>query len=885
MKQNYKISIPVYKQILFYLGEYKDSEESFVVDNAITQQGIAQALVLRIEHVSKTVKRLIFDGYVSVSTCIIKGFPRKKKAYFLTAKGKEKLNSMLNKFNDQTLLIRNLSGDLLEARFFHLKKALDFNIKPLMIYKYSSISKKGIIDLKKIISEIEKIESNYELNEYYANWLLPLKKNLIISDDIPQVKNFFGRKGELNQINMWLGKKELYNFIIIQGMMGIGKTTLISKLIEDFKDYKHIFWHNIQKWDSVRSVLTNIIEFLKKMDKYHYNIYLNFNKPVDLGEILQDLKNKMNGLNALLIFDDFQKANEELRDFFAQLVEKFEKIDEVKFIILTRYDFPFYDQQKVLVRNSVAELELEGLDFENSMEILSRKHLPRSRYKEVYDITSGNPLLLEIFEPNGRIKRNIYKEIFSHFSKNERRVLEILSVYKTPVPFDALFIDKKIEPETIDNLVRKLIIKETSEGIYDSHEFIKDLFYKRLNSQTRCRYHERCAEFYLMEGKAIDFINAFYHYIESERYQKAVELGMNKKQKIINNGLSERFLSILEAFPEEPVPLPELVKIIMLKAELCFIISDWDKSLEYYHRVIEISSALNLEDIEAMALCKIGHILEEQNLLDDALEKFQNALEIARKLKDNKILAEAKRGLGRYHWRKCEYTAAQKYYREGLKALKNSDEFKLIGSINIDIGIVYIETGKNTRAINSFKRGLNDLEKTNYIFEIARAYNNLGTVYYSMNKFEESVEYFKKQLDIMIKMGDFKLIGYGLSNIGYCYGKLNQITEAEEHTKRAKKIYEKTKNENILFQILRTEGLIYQYYQKWNKAINSMYKSIAILEKLDVPLYLSQTLIDFGLMYKMKGDIAESKKYFKRAYSICLKNGLSIPEELKKELK
>ena len=131
---------------------------------------------------------------------------------------------------------------------------------------------------------------------------------------------------------------------------------------------------------------------------------------------------------------------------------------------------------------------------------------------------------------------------------------------------------------------------------------------------------------------------------------------------------------------------------------------------------------------------------------------------------------------------------------------------------------------KKNQAIKHLEKAIFYLKKIGNKFEIARAYNSLGTIFTYINKLEDAIECYKKQLNIADLIGDIRLIGYGLGNIGYCYAKLNQIAEAEEYIEKAKKIFKKTKNENILFTIYKTNGVIFHYHKKWDKAIDNLNK-------------------------------------------------------------
>jgi tetratricopeptide (TPR) repeat protein len=255
--------------------------------------------------------------------------------------------------------------------------------------------------------------------------------------------------------------------------------------------------------------------------------------------------------------------------------------------------------------------------------------------------------LLEIFEHNRKSKRYIYEEIFTQLTPEEQKVMEILSTGRTPVPYNAFFINNEIKPDTIDLLVQKFVIKENTDGNYNTHEFVKEFFYKRLPPVIKTEYHSHFAKFYRAHKTPKSYIEAIYHYIKSLQYQDSIDLAINLSSKITGNGLSEKFLDVLEELPEEEVPLPQWADILILKARLCFIVGDWDSSIQYYQRSIEIGTEVGKEDNVAKAYFEIGKIFEERNIIEEALKSFEKGWEISKRIKNKRLIRDSKRGVVR----------------------------------------------------------------------------------------------------------------------------------------------------------------------------------------------------------------------------------------------
>lgn len=78
----------------------------------------------------------------------------------------------------------------------------------------------------------------------------------LLENIIPIVTSFIGRRAELELIRSWKGP------IIIWGMPGIGKTTLVAKFIWDSGLENKTFWYNCKEIDTFQYFLSKLAAFL-----------------------------------------------------------------------------------------------------------------------------------------------------------------------------------------------------------------------------------------------------------------------------------------------------------------------------------------------------------------------------------------------------------------------------------------------------------------------------------------------------------------------------------------------------------------------------------------------------------------------------------------------
>jgi tetratricopeptide (TPR) repeat protein/DNA-binding PadR family transcriptional regulator len=855
-----KSFVSVEKRILLHLLNSQSTKHQYDVPIELTPNGIAEILGTNKTYIFTTIKKSLTKSYVKECVGWVKNKKKKQKYYILTDKGKVYSQKLKKDLSNQMVTIK-LTKDtqkLMKIKNIipYLNKENKFpDIDELDIYK--SISQDGIIDIEQIYNR---------------------KKIQFIdhSAEAPRVLHFFGRKKETAQLNGWLEDKERNNIIFIHGMAGIGKTTLVAKLIESYRDSKHLFWHNFHKLDTLRGMLFKIAEFLSKIGHDHLEMYIRTRTQLDYYEVSRILKKSLGVIDAIFVFDDFHKSNDDIRSFFVYIHKMLISSSNTKIMIIGRKIIPFYDFKDLLTKKIVTELLLEGLDFESSKKLLSGKGIDKKRFKELYGFTGGNPLFLEILESKGHLERYIHDEMFSKLNEDERKILGILSIYRYPVSEDLLLRNDDFNFEKLYSLTEKSFVKKDSYDRYFVHDIIKQFFYSRLPPIKQKSYHLIAALGYEERDEPKDIIEAINQYQEAGKNKKASQLTIDSSIAVLEGGYATEFLNALERFDEKKVDTKNWAKILIVKGKACSMVGEWEKALLNFTQSSDISTILGDNELKVQAFWESGHILEEQNQLDKANDFFKMGLKISELNEYLKGIGECLRGIGRIHWRKSQYKKAITSYKKCLKISEKANDLELLASTYIDLGNVYDEKNNVKKAIECYNSSLTILNKIRNFSETARAYGNLAIMHRHMEEFDKSIEYGTKQLELTENLQNLKLMGYGYADIGYCYAKINDLANAKDHAKKAENIASKIDNENIMYQVNKTNALISKKNKKWDKAVKLLEKNIVFVEKLNYLYGLSDTHYELGLTYEEMGDEKNANKHFNIA--LKLNNKLDLKQ-------
>ncbi|MEW6070836.1 MAG: ATP-binding protein, partial [Candidatus Thermoplasmatota archaeon] len=240
-----------------------------------------------------------------------------------------------------------------------------------------------------------------------------IEKTIDFSKEELRPKHFFGRKDELKTLSKWVNERK--KVLAISGELGIGKTALILKMLDDYEGRKHIFWYKCREWDTAKTIVSSLAAFLSKMNKKTLQQYVQSKESIELGEVSTILDTALQDVNALLIFDNSDRAKSDVVNLFSLIKELVTTKENTALVVIGRYIPKFYTASDIN-KKIVMELTVGGLDMESSRKILGPK-IDNSDFKIIYKFTEGNPSLLEQIsteiEHQKDIKKYLREKIFS----------------------------------------------------------------------------------------------------------------------------------------------------------------------------------------------------------------------------------------------------------------------------------------------------------------------------------------------------------------------------------------------------------------------------------------------------------------------------------------
>jgi ATP/maltotriose-dependent transcriptional regulator MalT/DNA-binding MarR family transcriptional regulator len=752
-----KPSLTIKEKILLHLLENSKYEGKFEVPYSLTQDGISEVVGVRRSYVSQTAKELSEKGLLADQLSHVKGEGRRRKAYFLTPSGKSEAKRLCQNIRDCEVILRNNEEER-TLKISELRR--EYRNKLSVIEVIEGISEEGVFD---------------------ANIKRPSKPSAKIDSPLvyPKPRYFFGRERELEIINDFLGS-ESFRILTVKGIAGIGKTTLMAKVVDSKKDKQNVFWYKFHSWSTTRNLLSHLFEFLILYQKDGLKHYIEEVRVIDIGDVCALLRTQLEDVNALFIFDDFHMASQKILDLFSALTEILKELKGVKMVVIGRRIPKFFDRRDVLVDNLIFELPLRGLDKESSQKLLEQRNIDSEHLDDLYESTKGHPLSLELVELSqgrmgkGNIKQFLWEEVLVRLSEEEKDLLRFASVFRYPIQSEAYLTipqrdDKRIiTHEVIDNLVEKSLIS-SQNSLYNVHDIIRAFFYQRLVPDVKKEYHRKVAEYFEDEADDLALIEAQYHHIKAGNQNRTVGLAVQYGEHLINTGYLEEFKDILNSILKESVAPQELITLLCMEGDILTTLGQWDRAYALYEKCLEVAS--KLEDLKGMAQAyyRIAAIYYRRGDLDRALILNNKSYKLLKDEDEPFELAKLYNNIGFIHWKKGSLKKAEENYIQSHDIAEELGDLRGIARAQNNLGIIHWEKGELDLAIDYYQKSLDIASELCDRQTQAILYDNLGEVYLKKGDIDSAKTYFEDSLELSRKLGFRWQIAEVLRNLGNVY--------------------------------------------------------------------------------------------------------------------
>ena len=238
-----------------------------------------------------------------------------------------------------------------------------------------------------------------------------------------------------------------------------------------------------------------------------------------------------------------------------------------------------------------------------------------------------------------------------------------------------------------------------------------------------------------------------------------------------------------------------------------------------------------------------------------------------------------------YDWRVGDYNGGMEKTRDALKIARKLNDKKLIIRSYHLFGVLFRDFLKDKKpAIWFDEECLKMLEEEDDSLRQIKGsiYNNLGVAYHKMadmhkemrNEYlKKAAESYEKGIEICSEIGYKKMEGWIYFNLAEVYAYLHEFEKAEKASIEAEEILGELNDLRGISGVLMSDAVIESKKENLKDALDYINKSIELRESLGEPRRVADALVFRGKLYQKMGGGEKAKEDFETALSIYEKIG------------
>jgi DNA-binding MarR family transcriptional regulator/KaiC/GvpD/RAD55 family RecA-like ATPase len=356
----------VNERILLHLKESGSASHSIDLPAPMTQDGIASALGILVNHVSRAVKILQKQGCIREATARVKGEIRRRKIYLITEEGMAVANGIYNKIGETPVSVRDSRQRLREMPASEARRLL----LPPRTYTMmlASLDERGVLDVHKAKTRKRRVAA--------------VSRIVGAPDEAP----FYGRVDELKKVRAWLQLRKP-PVMAITGNKGIGKTVLSLGAVKSLEGRRPLLWLTLTPETTSDRIIEAISDFLRELGRIQFRV----EESDDAEQLRKRLETCLIDIGALVVLDGVLDGQDDSEEAAKALFRA--ALATGNQVLIVARDVPSWVRE-LRGRRLLQEMQLQGLDKDSCRNLAP--HLDEQEFAKAYRLARGNPLEIKL---------------------------------------------------------------------------------------------------------------------------------------------------------------------------------------------------------------------------------------------------------------------------------------------------------------------------------------------------------------------------------------------------------------------------------------------------------------------------------------------------------
>jgi CHAT domain-containing protein len=304
--------------------------------------------------------------------------------------------------------------------------------------------------------------------------------------------------------------------------------------------------------------------------------------------------------------------------------------------------------------------------------------------------------------------------------------------------------------------------------------------------------------------------------------------------------------------------------------------SQYKEALQSFQQALTIYRKIKDRKGQAFSLNYIAIVKRTLGDNIESLEFYKQALYIFREIGDRLNEGTVLNNIGKVHEGLGQYPQALEFYQRALTIRQKVGDQTGEAFTLTDLGLINTSLGQYSQAEKFFQKSLDIFKKIGDQRRAALTLNAMGVYYRTIDQYPKALESYEQALNIFIKIGERRGKGTSLNNIGDFRRNQGEYSQAQEIFQQALAIFKEVGNKEGEGVALSNIGRVYAHQDQYSQALKSFGEALAIFKQVGDKASEARTLRYIGSAFYQSGKFAEAEK--------TLRDGMEVLETLRTKL-
>lgn len=264
----------------------------------------------------------------------------------------------------------------------------------------------------------------------------------------------------------------------------------------------------------------------------------------------------------------------------------------------------------------------------------------------------------------------------------------------------------------------------------------------------------------------------------------------------------------------------------------------------------------------------LGSLLEKEGKLDDAREIYHQALTFL--AKEPHLQTVFFNRLVVNYWQVNEYDSAQLFSQKAIDNARAMAQNELLADALVSNGLLHYQKGNYGKAISSYSSALKEYQHTGTVYNRASANLNLGIAYKKIAYYDKAIHHLYLSSDLFGEIDNLRYQSSAFNSLADTYNEMSDYPNALAFHEKALTLRKSLADQGPLASSLNNLGNVYQNLDSPRIALNYYEQALAIRRKENDRQRISSTLENIGALYFKLGEMEKAQSTYDQALALAV---------------